>query len=127
MAAENEIVNVNLDAADVDRHVFVADRAYRVQSIREIHSVVGGSGAVVRPRKITAAGTAAPGDAAGATVKELTTADIDLTTTVNVAQTATMTATAADRLLAVGDKIALNFGGTLTGLVGRLIIVLQKR
>jgi len=103
------------------------DRAYAVVLIEEIHSVVGGSGAVVRPRKVTAAGTDAPGAAAGATVKELTAADIDLTTTIDTAQTPALSATGADLLLADGDKIGLNLGGTLTGLVGQLVITLEPR
>ncbi|HYG78685.1 MAG TPA: capsid cement protein [Planctomycetota bacterium] len=123
-AGERVVITSELLAASVDKWIFVADRAYKVVSIREIHSVIGGSGAVVRPRKVTAAGTAAPGDAAGATVKELTTADIGLETTINVAQQATLSATVADLNLAAGDKIGLNFGGTLTGLVGSLSIEL---
>jgi hypothetical protein len=123
--ADEFAVVTDLMAASVDKWVFVADRAYQVIGFKEVHSVVGGSGAVVRPRKVTAAGTAAPGDAAGATVKELTTADIDLTATVNVVQTPTVSATAADMLLAAGDKIGLNLGGTLTGLVGQLVIFLR--
>lgn len=110
----------DLMAASVDEWVWVAPVACVLTRIDEIHSVIGGSGAVVRPRKVTAAGTAAPGDAAGATVKELTTADIGLETTINVSQAPTLTATAADRVFAAGDKLAHNFGGTLTGLVGKI-------
>ena len=116
-------IRTDLMAASVDKWMFVADRAYQVIGFREVHSVVGGSGAVVRPRKVTDA--TAPGAAAGATVKELTTADIDLTTTINTVVTPTITATAADALLAAGDKVGLNFGGTLTGLVGELIMFLK--
>lgn len=121
---EKIVLTTELLAASVDKWIFVADRAYKVVSVREVHSVVGGSGAVVRPRKVTAAGTAAPGDAAGATVKELTAADIGLETTINVSQDAGLSATVADLNLAAGDKIGLNFGGTLTGLVGSLSIEL---
>jgi hypothetical protein len=103
-------------------HVFVADRAYRVVSVQEIHSVVGGASAAVQPRKIT--DTSSPGSAASATVKELTTAAISLTTTVNTVQTGTLVATAADLLFAAGDKLALNFSGTTTGLAGVLTITL---
>lgn len=119
------IVTSELLAASVDKWIFVADRAYQVMAFKEVHSVIGGSGAVVRPRKVTAAGTAAPGDAAGATVKELTAADIGLETTINVVQAPALTETAADALLAAGDKVGLNFGGTLTGLVGHLTMVLK--
>lgn len=110
----------DLMAASVDEWVWVAPRACVLTGIDEIHSVIGGSGAVVTPRKVTAAGTAAPGDAAGATVKELTTAAIGLETTINVSQAPTLTATLADRVFAAGDKLAHNFAGTLTGLVGKV-------
>lgn len=123
--AVTKTVTSELLAASVDKWVFVADRAYRVALVEEIHSVVGGGSAAVRPRKVTAAGTDAPGAAAGATVKELTTAGIDLTAAINVTQTPALSATAADLLLADGDKIGLDFSGTLTGLVGSLTITLQ--
>lgn len=124
--ADRIVVSEDLMAASVDEWAFVADRGYKVLGFRTITSVVGGSGAVVRPRKVTAAGTAAPGDAAGATVIELTAADIDLTATVNVAQTTAAVTTADANVLAAGDKIGLNFGGTLTGLVGKLYIFLEQ-
>jgi hypothetical protein len=119
------VVTSELLAASVDKWVFVADRAYKVMGINEVHSVVGGSSAAVRPRKVTAAGTDAPGAAAGTTVKELTTANIDLTATINVVQAPALAATAADLLLAAGDKIGLDFSGTLTGLVGSISIALK--
>ena len=58
-------------------------------------------------------------------ITELTTAAIDLTATANVAQTPTLTATDADRLLAAGDKVGLDYSGTLTGLVGKLTMYLM--
>lgn len=118
-------ITSELLAASVDKWMFVATRPCKVVAVRECHSVIGGSGAVVRPRKITAATTAAPGAAVAAGITELTAADIGLETAVNVAQNAGLTATVADLSLAAGDKIGLNFGGTLTGLVGVLTIELQ--
>lgn len=117
------VVNSELLATSVDTHVFVADRAYQVMAVNEIHSVVGSTSAAVRPRKIT--DTSAPGAAVSATVKELTTAAADLTATINTTQALTLSATAADLLLAAGDKIALDFSGTLTGLVGVISISLK--
>lgn len=111
-------VSTELLAASVDKWVFVAPVACQVTAIREIHSVVGSTSAAVRPRKVT--DTSAPGAAASATVKELTTAAFDLTATVNTTQAATLSATASDLQLAAGDKIGLDFSGTLTGLVGAM-------
>lgn len=123
------IVTSELLAASVDKHIFTAPFACRVLSIREIHSVVGGASAAVRLRKIT--DTSAPGAAAGATVKELTTAAFDLTATINTTQVGTLVAAAnpvrnSDFWLAAGDKLALDFSGTLTGLVGLVTIHIKR-
>jgi hypothetical protein len=123
-AQSERSVTTDLMAASVDKWVFVADRAYRVELIEEIHSVVGGSGAAVSFRKVTAAGTAAPGAAAGATVVEFQVAAIDLTATINVTQTPALSAVAGALNLADGDKIGTDFAGTLTGLVGHATITL---
>lgn len=119
------VIEATLDAASVDKHVLIANRAYEITSVREIHSVVGGSGADVRPRKILAASASAPGASAGANVKELTTAVLDLTSTADTQVSGTLAATAADLQFAAGDKLSLLFSGTLTGLVGRLVITLK--
>jgi hypothetical protein len=119
------VLTTELLAASVDKWLFVADRAYIVTSVGEIHSVAGGAAAAVRPRKITAASTAAPGAVVAAGITEITSAAIDLTTTANTSQAGALSATASDFTLAVGDKIGLDFSGTLTGLVGSLTIVLK--
>lgn len=95
----------------VDTAIFIADKPYRVFSIEEVHSAVGGSGAVVTPKKCTGTEAPASGDA-------LVTAAFDLTATVNAILTGTLTATEADLELADGDRICLDFGGTLTSLAG---------
>lgn len=118
-----QTINVELLAASVDKWVFIANGAYQVVSIEEIHSVVGGASAAVKARKVT--GVAAPGAAASGTVVEFATAGFDLTATANTTQTATLSSTAADLQLADGDKIGLDFSGTLTGLVGVLTITLK--
>jgi hypothetical protein len=116
-------ISTELLAASVDKWVFIADRAYEVVQIEEIHSVVGGSSAAVKFRKVT--DVSAPGAAAGATVKELATAGFDLTATANTTLTATLSATPADYRLADGDKIGADFSGTLTGLVGIATLTLK--
>lgn len=121
---ENVFITSELLAASVDNDVWVADGDYEVVEFAETHSVVGGAAAAVRPRKIT--DTSAPGAAAGATVKELTTANIDLTASINTVRRPTLTATKADRKFKRGDRLALDFSGTLTGLVGQVTVVLKK-
>jgi hypothetical protein len=117
-------LTVPIAAASVDTWAFIADRAYTVNSIKEVHTVAGSDGSAVTldVRKITADATA-PGAAAGATVKELLTTAFDLKSTANTPVTGTLTATAADLNLAAGDRIGFNFAGTLTSLAGGLVLV----
>ena len=121
-ATNAKVVTIDLNATSVDKYVFIADSGYKVTSVREVHSTAGGAAAAVRPRKIT--DTSPPGAVASATVKELTLVTIDLTATVGVVTTPALSGTPADLILAAGDKIALDFNGTLTGLVGTLQIML---
>lgn len=121
-AAESFSFRVPLLAASVDIDVFVANRACKVTAFRTSHSVVGGAAAAVRPRKIT--DTTAPGAAASATCIELT-ASIGLETAINTTRNIAITATAAEATLAAGERLALDFSGTLTGLVGQLTIEIQ--
>lgn len=116
-------VTAPLAAASVDNWAFIAPRACKIVSIKEVHSVVGGSSAAVSPRKVT--DVSAPGAAAGATVKELCTAGFDLTATANTVVTGTLSATASDYAFAAGDKLGLDFSGTLTGLVGHITFEFQ--
>lgn len=113
--SNNFYVTSELLAASVDKTVFVATRHCLLRNIREVHSVIGGSGATVRPRKIT--DTAAPGAAAGSTVIELSAA-IGLETTINTVDSEAITASSSGRRFKPGDRLALDFAGTLTGLVG---------
>lgn len=113
-------VTMSLTASAVDTHAFVASSPCQVVAVEEIHSVVGGASAAVRPRKIT--DTSAPGAAASGTVKELTTAAFDLTAAVNTRVAGTLVASEADRRFAAGDRLAFDVSGTLTGLVGALTV-----
>lgn len=112
-------VRRDLTANSVDEHVWFAPERCKLIGIKEIHSVVGGASAAVRPRRITADVTA-PGAAAGATVIELTGADIDLTATADTEQEPALSTTLSDLRFDAGDKLAHDFSGTLTGLVGMI-------
>lgn len=112
----NVVLAIPIAAASVDVPVFIADRQYKVSSIKEIHSVVGGTSAAVKVRKC--AGTTAP-----ASGTELHATAFDLTATVNTLQTATVVA--ADALVKKGERLVLDFSGTLTGLAGTVTIVLR--
>ena len=109
-------ISSQLLAASVDRHVFVATQRCQLIAVEEVHSVVGGSSAAVRPRKITA-DAVAPGASAGATCIELTGA-FDLTATINTRAQGTLVSSAV--IFEAGDRLAEDFSGTLTNLVGNV-------
>lgn len=92
---------------------------YEVVEARAIYDVVGGSGAVADV-KISASGVAL---ASGTTVLSAT---FDLTATARVPYKATLTSTAANRLVKPGDSIGIDTGGTLTGLTGLVVEVILK-
>lgn len=113
-------VNFPLSAATaIASNVWVATRPCKLIGVKEIHSVVGGTSAAIRPRKIT--DTSAPGASAGATVIELTSAAIDLTATVNVTQTPTLVTTGSVPYFKVGHRLCHSTAGTLTGLAGGVV------
>lgn len=118
------IVTRNLNASSVSEYVYIADRPCVVTAVNAIDAVVSSSGTLAI-RKITAAGTDLPGGTAGTTCKELLASTLDLTTTAGTVFAGTLTSTAADLILAAGDKIAIKPAGTLTGLVGTVSIELQ--
>ena len=110
-------------AASVDVDVWVSNGNYKLVGIRTTHSVAGGASAAARPRKIT--DTSAPGAAASGTVLELAAA-IDFTASANVVRTPVLTALASTTRFKAGDRLALDFSGTLTALVGHITFYLKR-
>jgi len=119
----SEIVSFSCDAAVASsvasRDLLVAKGAWRVASITAIFGTASSSGTIA-VRKIT--DTSAANAAASSTVKEIISGTtISLAGTANTPVTATLTATDADRILKPGDRLAVNFAGTMTSLAGCLI------
>ena len=106
---------IELLASSVDKIGFVAPFACKLVRAQEAHSVVGGAGAQIDVKKCT--GTQAP--ASGTTMLASV---FDLTTTINTTVDKTLSSTTADLTLAAGDRIGIDFSGTLTGLVGTLTL-----
>lgn len=101
----------------VDQNAFIADQDYQLVSVQEAHSGVGGSGAAVRITKCT--GTQAP--AAGA---NMLTGTLSLTSTINTVVTGVLSATLANTRLAEGNRICLDFSGTVAGLDGMAVTLI---
>jgi hypothetical protein len=106
-------------AASTSQRVLIADEPMEVVAIMEAHSVAGGASAALQIEKLT--GTQAPG--AGTVILQ---SALDLTATVNTTVTATLVSTTSTLQLAAGESLAFKFSGTLTGLVGSIVIVLRR-
>jgi len=104
--------------ATTDSAFFVATRALEIVAIREVHAVAGSDAGAVTLNLTKESGTTAPG--AGTTVQ---TGTLNMKGTANTVQTATLTATAANKKLAAGDRLSLNFTGTVTDLAGVVVTV----
>lgn len=106
-------------ATDLTQTIFIADANYLVTAAREVHGVVSVSGTLM-PQKLT--GTTAPGSGLA-----LLSATFDLTMTAHTVTSATLTSTMADRFLVPGDRIGGVLAGTLTGLLGCVMVITLQR
>lgn len=100
-----------LNADCIDQNVFVADRAYQLVGVREVHGTASSDGGAVTLDVVKLTGTTAP--ASGTTMLSGT---INMKGTANTVVSGGLTATAANLLLAVGDRIGFNYTGTVTAL-----------
>ena len=96
--------------------VFLANRAYKVVAIREVHSALGTDGGAVTLSATKDTGTSAPGAGTG-----LLTATFDLKAAINTVQAGSLSATEADLILAAGDRLSVVYGGTLTAVAGVVV------
>lgn len=106
---------IETSASSVDKIAYIAPCACKLVRAQEAHSVVGGAGAQVDVKKCT--GTTAP--ASGTTMLASV---FDLTAAINTTVDKTLSSTTADLTLAAGDRVAFDFSGTLTGLVGAVTL-----
>lgn len=102
--------------AATDQAFFVAPYACRVVAISEVHSAAAGGTSTLQVVKDT--GTSAPG--AGT---DLLSAAFDLNGTANTVQVGALSATAADLLLAAGDRLSVDFGHAIQSSAGVLVTV----
>lgn len=109
-----------------DEAFFVADRAYEVVSITEVHSVAGNDAGAVNVQVTKDDATDAPG-AGDNLLTNNTNAGFNLKGTANTPQIGTLVATLATRRLAVGDRLSVDFAGVLTTLAGVVVTVMLKR
>jgi hypothetical protein len=120
------VVSYPLVAASVDQVAFIADGPYEVIAAREVHETAGtdGSAVTLDIKKVT--GTTA--GTSGTTVLA-TTFDLKSTAKTVVTKNASsgLTTTLANRKLDAGDRLFLDFTGTLTALAGGMVTIYLKR
>ena len=113
---------LNANASLADQAFFIADRAYTVKAIYEIHAVAGNDAGAVNLQVTKDTSTNAPGAGTNLLTNN-SNAGFDMKGTANTLQTGTLSATAADLELAAGDRLSVDFAGTLTTLAGVVVTV----
>ncbi|MES2958462.1 MAG: hypothetical protein V4792_09750 [Pseudomonadota bacterium] len=118
-AGEFVTINVEYNAASVDKTSFVASRSYVVKSIIGRPTVIGSDGSAV-----TAIVKQAPSGTAITSGTALHSSTYNLKGTANTNQALTLSTTPTDLLIAAGSCIGVDFTGTLTAATGVITITL---
>lgn len=110
-------INIEYNASSIDKVCFVATRSYRVKAISGSPTVAGSNGGAVTAQIRKASGTTA---IASGTV--LHSGTYNLKGTADTVQN--LTVVEADSLISAGDRIGIDFTGTLTDAVGCVTVCL---
>lgn len=116
------VVNLPLNSQCIDQAFFTADRAYRVTRIDYVHATAGNDAGSVNVQVTKDTGTDAPG-AGTDLLTNNTNAGFNCKATANTVQNGTLTGTAASLALAAGNRLSLDFAGTVTTLAGVQVTV----
>ena len=111
-----------METGFADAAFFTAPRSFRVTGVREIHRVAGDDGGAVSLQIEKCTGTTAPGSGTNLLTNN-SNAGFNLKGTANTDQEGSLVTTAASILLAKGDRLAVDFAGTLTSLAGVCVTV----
>jgi hypothetical protein len=112
-------VNIEYNASSVDKWAFVATRAYVVQGISGVPAVAGSDGSAVTASVVKASGTTAITSGTA-----LHSGTYNLKGTANTVQSLTLSTTSGVTALAAGDRIGIDFTGTLTAATGVITVCL---
>jgi hypothetical protein len=114
------VITETVLAASVDNTIFTANEDYQVTGVVYTPTIAGtGGAATFVVRKCT--GTQLP--SAGTAVHSGT---ANMVGTINTPQTLTLSTTTSELQLTSGDRLAVDFTGTMTSVVGRLTVFLKK-
>lgn len=106
----------------VDQCIFIATRKCEVVEISEVHSVAGNDASAVNLQVTKDTGTNAPG-AGTDLLTNNTNAGFNMKGTANTVQTGSLVSSKTTKRLDVGDRLSLDFAGTLTTLAGVVVTV----
>jgi len=113
--------NMQANGDLVDQSIFLANRDYIVTSSYYVHSTLGTNGSAVNLQLVKDTSTNAPG-AGTDLLTNNTNAGFNCKAAINTVQTGTLTATAASLRLAPGDRLSVDYAGTLTALAGVVLV-----
>lgn len=119
------VYNMQANGDLVDQTIFLAQRDFIVTAAYEAHSTLGTNGSAVNVQLTKDTSTNAPG-AGTDLLTNSTNAGFNLKAAINTVQTGTLTATAASLRLAPGDRLAVDFAGTLTAVAGLVVVVVLQ-
>lgn len=112
-------INIPYNASSIDSSNFIATRRYRVVAVSGCPTVAGSDGGAVTAAVMKTSGTTAI--ASGTAVHGST---INLKGTAETVQNMTITTDADANMLEAGDRLGVNFTGTMTAAVGVITAVL---
>lgn len=112
----------------VDQVLFICPvgHAYQVAAVDEVHATAGSDASAVSLQVTKETGTQAPG-AGTDLLTNNTNAGFNMKGTANTVQNGTLTSTTADLQLAAGNRLSIDFAGTLTALAGVAVTITLKR
>lgn len=112
-------VSIEYNASSIDSSNFIATRRYRVVAVSGCPTVAGSDGGAVTAAVMKTSGTTAI--ASGTAVHAST---INLKGTAETVQNMTVSTASDANMLEAGDRLGVNFTGTLTDAVGVITAVL---
>lgn len=114
------VMNDNTGLAD--QCFYTATKTVKIARIDYVHATAGTNGSAVNVQVTKDTSTNAPG-AGTDLLTNNTNAGFDCKGTINVVQSGALSATAANLILVPGDRLSVDFSGTLTALAGLVIVV----
>ena len=119
------VFNMAANGGLADQAFYIANKNTQVAAAYYVHSTAGTDASAVNLQLVKDTGTDAPGAGTNLLTNN-TNAGFDCKGTINVVQTGTLTGTAASLRMAPGDRLSVDFAGTLTALAGVVMIVVLQ-